>query len=300
MAKDKVLLPTPQLIEYMEPKGIKFDLFEKSKARFFLDHTNYYYKVTAYRSNFPKDSDGKYINLDFAYLTDLASIDMQLRDYLLDLSLDIEHGIKVLLLSQMANDPNEDGYQIVAKFRDKYPKQYQRIIEQFHHNQYERDMYSKHHIKLPIWVMMEIISFGSLSQFVELYYHETHRKRIKPFNDQLKFCKNMRNACAHSNPLLVNLFSEKEFLRRPSASIQSSAQLIGIPRDYLSDLKINDLVALFHLHKLIQSKKMQDHRVRQGRRLLERYHRHENWYADNTKLNTFFSILAKMIDYLEK
>ncbi len=64
-----------------------------------LDNVNYYFKLASYRVNFPKNYDKKYINLDFAYLTDLASIDMQLRDYLLDLSLDIEHGIKVIFTS---------------------------------------------------------------------------------------------------------------------------------------------------------------------------------------------------------
>lgn len=297
---NKQLLTTPQLIKHMESKGINFDLFDKTKTRLFLDNVNYYYKVASYRSNFPKDSDGKYINLDFAYLTDLASIDMQLRDYLLDITLDIEHGIKVLLLKQIANDPDEDGYQVVLKYKDRFPKLFDSVLLQFRHNKYEHDMYNRHHSNMPIWVLMEIISFGMLSRFVEFYYREIRFKRIKPFNDQLKFCKNIRNACAHSNPLLVNLFSEKEFLKKPTASIQASARLIGIPRYYLSDLKINDLVATFHLHKLIQSKKMQEHRVRQGRRLITRYHRHENWYADNTKLNSLFSILNKMIDYLEK
>lgn len=105
MTTSKPMLNSAQLVKHMQEKGIKFEITSPKDARYMLDNINYYFKLASYRVNFPKDSNGKYINLDFAYLTDLASIDMQLRDYLLDLSLDIEHGIKVILLHQIANGP---------------------------------------------------------------------------------------------------------------------------------------------------------------------------------------------------
>lgn len=292
------MLNSSQLVKHMQGKGIQFNITTPEEARYMLDNINYYFKLASYRVNFPKDSNGKYINLDFAYLTDLASIDMQLRDYLLDLSLDIEHGIKVMLLHQMANDPNEDGYTIVEQFKDKYPKYYKRAIKVFKHNRYEADMYHKYCDTMPAWVFLEIITFGTLTQFVNFYYDQTHYKRIRPIYNHLKYSKHIRNACAHSNPLLLNLFSEREFLPRPSGPVQAAAQFITVPKEYLTDLKINDLVSTFYLHKIIESKKMSEHRIRQGQRLIKRFHRHEEWYADNTKLNTFFSILVKMIDYL--
>lgn len=298
MATNKPMLNSTQLVKHMQNKGIKFEIINTNDAKYMLDNINYYFKVASYRVNFPKDSNGQYINLDFAYLTDLASIDMQLRDYLLDLSLDIEHGIKVLLLHQMSEDPNEDGYQIVREFKDQFPKQYAHTLVNLKNNRYEQDMYLKHHEDIPIWIFMEIITFGTLSQFVDFYYSKHPYKRIKPVYNHLKFSKNIRNACAHSNPLLLNLFSEREFLPHPSGPVRSAARVIGVSNNYLNDLKINDLVSTFYLHKIIQSKKMSEHRVRQGHRLINRFHRHEEWYADNTRLNSFFSVLNTMIDYL--
>ena len=73
---------------------------------------------------------------------------------------------------------------------------------------------------------------------------------------------------------------------------------MGVSNGYLQDLKVNDLISLFYLHKIIESKKMSGHRIRQGKRLIKRFHRHKEWYADNTKLNTFFTILTQMIDHL--
>lgn len=294
----KPMLNSSQLVKHMQERGIQFNIITPSEARYMLSNINYYFKLASYRVNFPKSSDGKYINLDFAYLADLASIDMQLRDYLLDLSLDIEHGIKVMLLHQMANDPNEDGYKIVKEFKEQFPRHFERTVQNFKYNRYEKDMFHKYNNDIPVWVFMEIITFGTLSQFVNFYYKKTKYKRIRPLYNHLKYCKHIRNACAHSNPLLLNLFSEKEFLPHPSDPVKAAARMMLIPNDYLTDLKVNDLVSTFYLHKIIESKKMSEHRIRQGQRLIKRFHRHETWYADNTRLNTFFGILTKMIDYL--
>lgn len=292
------MLTSNQLVKHMVDKGIKFEITSEKDARYMMDNINYYFKLASYRVNFAKDKNGKYLNLDFAYLTDLASIDMQLRDYLLDLSLDIEHGIKVKLLHQMSNDPEENGYNIINEFKSQYPNYYERTIHSFKSNRYEKDMFNKYLDEIPVWVFMEIVTFGTLSQFVSFYYEKTNYKRIKPIYNHLKYCKHIRNACAHSNPLLLNLFSEKEFLPHPSDPVKAAARSMGVQNNYLHDLKINDLVSTFYLHKLIESKKMSEHRIRQGQRLITRFHRHEDWYSDNSVLNSFFSLLEKMIDYL--
>ncbi|MFD1124035.1 Abi family protein [Lentilactobacillus raoultii] len=297
--EEKPMLPTKELISHMKEKGITFKVANEQQARTTLEQKNYYFKLTSYRKNFSK-VNGKYQNLDFAYLIDLASIDMHLREFLLDLSLDIEHGIKVKMMSLISNDQSEDGYSIVTDFRNMYKKSYDQTINCLKKNKYMHDLYKKHGQEPSIWVFFEVMTFGTLSLFVDFYLRRTPSKAVRKFHYYLKYAKNIRNACAHNNPLLVNLFSDKEFLLRPSAPVRTAASEIGISSSYLHDLKVNDLVSLFYLHKLIQSNALGANRYKQGKRLITRFNRNQAWYADNINIRTFIKILDVLVDYMKR
>ena len=95
----------------------KEDIWQKD----YLTSHNNYFKLTAYRKNYAKHPDGddkdKYIELDFAYLVDLAVIDMQLRYRIVHMALDVEHHAKLQLLRKV-EETGEDGYQIVRDYID--------------------------------------------------------------------------------------------------------------------------------------------------------------------------------------
>src|SRR5699024_6092128 len=93
-AKNKEKLTIEEQIDYLKLKGITFNQTSEDEAKKYLSGNSYYYKVTAYRKNFPKNRENKYQNVDFSTLKDLATIDMHLRYLLIKLSLDIEHAIK--------------------------------------------------------------------------------------------------------------------------------------------------------------------------------------------------------------
>ena len=76
----KLLKTSDELISHMKIKGIKFDIVKEEEAKIFLQNNNYYMKLASYRANYDKrKSNGEYINLDFAYLRELSTIDMHLR-----------------------------------------------------------------------------------------------------------------------------------------------------------------------------------------------------------------------------
>lgn len=90
----------------------------------YLSKNNNYFKLSSFRKNYDKYTDGvnkgKYINLDFAYLIELARIDVEVRHILLKMCLDIEHFIKVSLITaveaNLGGPYGEDGYKIVTDF----------------------------------------------------------------------------------------------------------------------------------------------------------------------------------------
>ena len=95
----KPMLSVQDLIVHSKEKGIQFNSISEAEAQDYLARNNNYFKLASYRKNYPKFTDGpkqgQYENLDFAYLIELARIDVEVRHILLKMCLDIEHFLKV-------------------------------------------------------------------------------------------------------------------------------------------------------------------------------------------------------------
>lgn len=299
----KKMMTTPQLLEHMKQKGITFNHMTENDAKKCLRTLNYYFKLASYRKNFKKDQDGRYVNLDFAYLTDLAAIDMQLRQYLLELCLDIEHSVKVLILDIASNYlADEDGYKVVQNFRNGSTfgyNQYEATINNLKTNQYLKEMSNKYSENPPIWVYLETTSFGGLTAFTEYFYNNRKSNaKLKKISKLLRYCKNIRNACAHNTPILVNLLSNSDKLDKKPAQITGIANSMKIENKDMYYEKMVDLVSVFYLHKLLQSERLGNFQYQKGKNLIKRFHRH-SWYNDEETLIEFMSNLNKMIEYLK-
>lgn len=163
----------------------------ETEAAEYLSKRNNYMRTASYRKNYAKHETGaqvgKYINLDFAYLAELSNIDFYLREHLLKMCIDIEHALKVALLAEIEQNPQEDGYKIVCDFLEKYP-QVKRSIEQKADAIFTGDLINKYfnlcyvvdsrtnactikiiNVDCPVWVLAEIISFGDLIKLCEFY-----------------------------------------------------------------------------------------------------------------------------------
>lgn len=314
-----------ELIEKLIENGVAFSReISIEKAKRYLKKNNNYYKLTSYRKNFQKDQNGKYIDLDFAYLVDLAIVDMLFRQQVIRMALDVEHFEKVKLLTFLKNKGN-DGYQVVESYwqslreQDEYNKthQYEKLETEINNNKtsvYCGDMLS--HVsqgkKMPVWVFVEVVNFGTFKNFFEFCV-----ERLYPTDDlideayRLKKVKSIRNAAAHSNCILndlnITVPSSKDELNKTVLNrlastgimpIEKATDGIRIEPDNIQNDRIKEIITLFYVHsKRLPSEKMREHYKTDLLTFCTRMNSHvDDYYKDNWEINNAFSIIQKLIE----
>ena len=215
----KPFLSTELQIQHLLSKGVKFERVSIEDAEHYLRENNNYFKLRAYRKNFPKHpsgaKEGQYINLDFAMLQDLAIIDMRLRYILVRMALDIEHFVKVKLL-QAAETFQSDGYSEVEDYfaqlkeRDaqkgtRHGASLQDELSRNKENPYCGGIIKKYDGGYPIWAFIEVISFGTLVHFYKFCEERYGRKDMIDDYYLLMSVRTLRNAAAHSNCILHDM-----------------------------------------------------------------------------------------------
>ena len=208
----KPILAVPEQIEHLKRKGVKFERITEKTASDYLMHNNNYFKLSAYRKNYPKyiggQNDGKYIDLDFAYLRDLAIIDLRLRYTFVQMALDIEHYAKLEIL-RIVELHETDGYTIVENYLNSLEKdQRDRLLNEIDRNRqsiYCRDLFIKYQNNFPIWVFIEMISFGRMTDLYRFCASRYGNKNMRQRYFLLQTCKGVRNASAHSSCILNDL-----------------------------------------------------------------------------------------------
>lgn len=241
MLEKKPYCSATELVDKMESKGITFQKISKNDAAKYLIEKNNFLRLYAYRKNFQKaelgEKKGKYINLDFFHLKALAILDLQLRKQIFGICIDIEHCLKLSLLKDFETRKPEDAYAIVTSFfKNNYYTANDILQKSIQRNGYISDLLKKYIsecdqlnnedddvcyytflqnntkkqycIDMPIWVLLESITFGGLIRFYEFYY-EYYEEDTPISIKLLNSIKSIRNACAHNNCILHDLSGNK-------------------------------------------------------------------------------------------
>ena len=213
-----------------------------------MQNNNYYMKLASYRANYDKRKiNDEYINLDFAYLQELSTIDMHLRYLILQMCLDVEHALKTRLLKDIEDNPEEDGYDIIRRFITKYERSCQNI-QKHKSSEYCRKLIDKYYPYFPAWVFVELISFGDMVKLYE-YYIERYPGRLKD-SELLYSVRDLRNAAAHSNCLINRL---QRGNNKPSVKIVKFVSKIdgigaSMRTNKLSNKFLYDFVSLLYVY----------------------------------------------------
>lgn len=310
----KLLLSTDELIEHMKNKGITFNIMSEDDAKDFLQNNNYYMKLASYRTNYPKyltgAKTGQYINLDFAYLKELSTIDMHLRYLIIKMCLDIEHALKVSLITRVENNPQEDGYELIRKFigytNSKGQMQNEYILRKIRGHKssdYCKDLIEKYYLYFPVWVFVELISFGDLTYLIA-FYDELYSDQIVN-NKFMNTVRDMRNAAAHSNCLINKLFEPLNHKQQVDSTISNYVKRVpeissSARAKNLNYRVVYSFITLLYIYGTVvpdgktKTKRHQEIQELFGKRMTQ----HADYFKSNTKIKGIYGFVKKVVDSL--
>jgi len=303
--KERPKLTISEQIAHMrDVKGIKFNIVNEDQAAQFLSSHNYYFKLKAFAKNYSKynsgDNHGKYYDLEFAYLQELSTLDMYLREMILNISLSIEHFLKVRLLKDISENPEENGYEIVGDFFNWRPD-VQADIGRKAKDSYCEDLVEKYKNHFPAWALVEVLSFGDLISFCDCYYAKYPARDIQIGN--LKIVKFLRNACAHNNCLINNLsdISGNHFSQNRTANnfVSSIPEISAKTRSKkMGNRTIHDFVVMLCcFNTVVTSTGIKKHTYRKLQEMLnDRFTHRKEYFANNSLLRSNYDFVKKVVD----
>lgn len=305
MSSDKFLTAKEQ-VKHSEGKGVQFNDFSKTKAIRYLEENNNYFKLRAFRKNYIKGEDGKYLHLDFADLVDLAIIDNQLRAILLEMAISIEHFSKVHLLKVLQKSES-NGTQVVTDYVNQLTPSFRETLEseldKNKNSLYCGNLYKKYlgnKIYCPVWVFVEMVSFGQY-----LHFYEFCAKRNQSQNKELlrrlylmRVVKDLRNACAHNNCIINDLRAQTN--RDPNEEIQKVFASLGFSKGvrskHLKRVAMYQIITTLYAHKeIVISPGVHKNIALKLRDLNDRFYRDRD-YSKNGIITSSFNILSKTFD----
>lgn len=304
MEQARPKLTIPKQIEYMECKGIKFDIMTKADAASFLDGHNYYFKLKAYAKNYHKYPDarnGTYKNLDFAYLVELSKLDSYFRKQVIAMALDLEHYLKSQMLSDMSGDQSEDGYAIVRDFLARDEK-IEKSIEEKSHKSYCKDLVSKYKENYAIWHLVEVLSFNHFIELYHYYYIVRRGEAGDKIYSRLKPVKFLRNAAAHNNCLFNSLKGQDNEFNINLNTNSKIATIKGISAksraNKMHNRTIHDFVVLVDLFCDVAPPKSREYTLNALKLFFdETLIRNKSYFLMNENLASAYIFTKKVVDY---
>ena len=318
--EDKPKLSSSQLVSKMvDEKGITIKYISEKEAEEYFQNRNNYLRTAAYRKNYQKYLSGKnkdkYIDLDFSYLQELSTIDMHLRNLISKMCFDIEHAMKVKLLHDIENDCKQNGYDIVYEFLNKNPYCV-RQLEMKSKSPFTGDLISKYftikemenlsgkkenkiieYDDCPVWVLLELLSFGDFIRFYKFCYEMLSKKCISV--SVINLVRNLRNGCAHNN-CIISDFSHGT--SRPPAEISKAvAEIACISRNQrlkkLSCRPMLEFTCMLYVYSEVVSKRVKYHRTCEIKdffngRMLEK----KSYFKKNELIKSSFNFAEKVVN----
>ena len=303
-----------QIICEMRSRNIKFECINECHAIEIMKTEYPGAKLLSYASLFDQyqktEKKGQFIELDFAYLYDLAEIDSLLQKIVMCMCIDIEQKIKTMLIADTITVSNPEN--LVKEFVTANHSFFSSV---YHPD--NMDTQSKQQLKdkpleeASISTFLDIIHFGTLQRFARFFYSRyaevLYAKGYAPFEPYLDEVRKMRNAAAHNSGLINQLvyFSSGEIVFIKNPYVLSFLGKNGISHRTLSTNTsksvVHDFCCLLHMYVCFETEEKVKRTLQDLSELFkERCTAYKSYYRNNSMLMSVYNFLLDVIDVYKK
>ncbi len=220
-------------LRILRSRGLKV----KSRAKRILEKENYYNVINGYKDLFLEtsaESETYQEGADFNEILALYEFDRELRFIFLKRLLKIENQIKSVVSYKFSEKYGHDNYLKLNNFipHERHNSKLKRVMEVI--SIFQREIsnqsgkhnavthYITEHGYVPLWVLVNVLTFGVISKFYGVLKLEDRHAIAKEFNLQenrmfsyLKLMSVFRNICAHDERLYNTKLAKIEILVGP-------------------------------------------------------------------------------------
>lgn len=296
-------LTVPEILDYCKNTlGITFNLMDEEKAKTFLEKNNFFFRLKQYCSTCTEQTkSGKYIGLDFGHLVELSTIDMFLRKILLKMTIDQEHYLKVKLVNDCQNNPNDDGYEVVEKFLESHPKIKDSLSQINRISGYGETSLEKYVSSPAVWNFVEMVNFADFISFYAFYYEFMNIKC--EYTKHFESVRRIRNACAHNKCMLSSFKPVPGFKPDLETSFELLDGNIGIGNGTISSCMkvplLNDFAVMLSVYtRLISSPKIKEITIQEIKDFFDgRMVYRKQYFENNIDIKNAYQFARKTLDY---
>jgi len=157
---------------------------------------------------------------------------------------------------------------------------------------------------MPVWVFLELISFGTLIDFYEFCAIRLASKDLDNDRYLLIALRQLRNACAHSNCLIGNMGQNNAARKLPHEVSQALSQC-GIGKRTREKHSQNEplrqiMIMLYFYNKQVTSSGAKERTARELKELIARMRKNADLYQKNQIILPTFQFFENVVTGLFK
>lgn len=275
MADIKPFKTFDEQIELLLSEKRRLIIDDEQSAKKVLSENNYYRLIDGYAFLFQK-KDGTFNDgTTFKNVLDAYYLDMELRAYISYMLEYIEVSFKTYIAYYHSKNHGSLGYEDISNysFSDNGTEIFIKLKDKFEDAKNKRqnnELFVRHYLedysgKFPLWVLVEILDFGTISQMFSYLDTETKDEICKEkFNESnsnyiqnwLHGLSNLRNICAHRSRLYGKLFPHAMKIK------SSDKKLLDNQKPKIGQLNQTLFYYLFVAKKLVLDKNVWDHFIK--------------------------------------